>query len=136
MNILAVIIVFGLSSLAIATPAKVVDGTVMFPVATFNGQTVWTVAEKDDMVSRYNDKISSKSATVATLTPEDYEINIATIVGRFKSYSNFLSHQTKEGLKPKLLEFKQELDLLKDLGETNPTLQRKYDWLKHYYGTL
>lgn len=132
--ILFILLFFG--SFAHATQAKIEAGQVVFATATVNGDIAWTATRRDEMETDYNASVSSHSATVVNLQAANYEVSISTLLSPFESYSEFLRCQTKAGLRIRLQDIKKELDLLSDLSDTDSTLQRKYDWLKEYYGTL
>ena len=70
-------------------------------------------------------------------TPQDYEINLSTCISGFENYSDWLSCQTRQGLRKKIKVMRSEFDSMADLPASERLdLRQRLSWLISYYLTL
>lgn len=129
-----------LGSTVHATPARVLDGVLQFAISTVGGLPVFTQAEKDQAISE------NPGGNVVDLTPQSFEVNLSTCLvvtidgiaeENFKSYSEWLSCQTKAGLKRKIRKIRELIDSMSDLPlSESKDLKERAGWIKSYYQSL
>jgi hypothetical protein len=126
-----------------AIEIKLVDSKVVFPKYTVDGKACYTEEEKDSAISQFNPEEDKKIATVKTITPLDYEVNLATCVGEFQNTAIIVDGQqiTTSDFHECLIEGKylnNKITLLEDqlLREIDTKIIKdlieRITWLKHY----
>jgi len=128
------------SSMAFAIPSRVADGVVQFAIADVSGRTAWTEAERDALIGVHG------AGSVTNYTPASYEVNLSTclviiIDGKveegFTNYTEWISCQTKPGLRRKIRRIRQLIDSMSDLPASETAdLRQRAGWIRSYYNTL
>ena len=106
-----------------ATPSRLVDSTVDF-------------SQRNEITGQYE-----------SFSPLDFEINLSTCIPyqgedgkwlvKFENHSDWLSCQTRRGLKRKIRQLRQQFDSLSDFtAAERRDLRQRLDWLISYYQTL
>ena len=121
------------------TPARMMDGYLQFVAWNADGNFFFTDAEKD----AYVNSITSFTPVVSAVVPEPYEVNLSTCIkfldGRraYSNLSDWLSCNTRAGLREKVKLLKQEYDQLADIDDVDKVdAISRYRWLKSYYKGL
>lgn len=127
-------------NLAVATPVRIVDGTPQFAISQVSGFPAWTQAEQDNLVATYG------GGSIVLLAPANYEVNLSTTLMvtidgflevRFASYDEWISCQTRAGLKRKVRRIREMIDSMSDLPASESLeLRQRAGWLRAYYLSL
>ncbi|MEK7578258.1 MAG: hypothetical protein AAB456_00870 [Patescibacteria group bacterium] len=125
---------------AFATPVRIVDGIPKFAISQVSGFPAWTQAEEASLVEAHG------GGNIVALVPANYEINLSTtlvididgdIEIKFNSYTEWISCQTRRGLKRKIRKIRQLIDSLSDLPASESLeLRQRAGWVKSYYQSL
>lgn len=139
-SIQAFLIIGLAASAAFATPVRIVDGIPKFAISQVSGFPAWTQAEEDSLVTIHG------SADIVPLVPANYEINLSTTLVisidgeveiKFKSYTEWISCQTRAGLRRKIRKIRQLIDSMSDLPASESLeLRQRAGWLKAFYTSL
>jgi len=138
------LILFSLSLLCLgwlhAIPSRIADGKVQFVVANVSGIDAWSEAEKAQLIAQYG------SGNVTNYTPAAYEVNLSTclviiIDGQleegFTNYTEWISCQTRPGLRRKIRKIRQLIDSMSDLPASETAeLRQRAGWIRSYYNSL
>ncbi len=128
-----------ISTVAQAIPSRINNGKVEFAIATVDGFPAYSQQQ-------INDLEAEKGVQAISVTPATYEINLSTclmvvidgeVESGFANYSEWISCQTKAGLKRKVRKIRQLIDSMSDLpAADSKDLRERAGWLKSYYLSL
>lgn len=109
-----------------------------FPDSTVNGVTAWTNAEKNALVTQFNQFSGTSTVVIVPITPSQFELNLSTCMINIDSADDFTQGLTKTGIIPVLEALNVRLLAYQTAGMNSKAadIQQRLDYLGSVAKTL